>query len=322
MDTQPTWDWSAATADDAAARPADSATNQANPSPGDAGASQGTSSSSSSSRRHYGPRTCRICLETVYPTFPDTTASTLGIPVSSRPTYLSEDPDLGRLLSPCKCKGSQKYVHEGCLQAWRLANPTATRNYWSCPTCKFSYRMARLQYAAVLRSVWLRSLISLAVLVICTFAFGFIADPILDLWFDPVGTLSDTVTSVITDIEAMNPPKYQYSSTWGEHFLKGFFSLGLVGLFKSMLAMGPLHWFNVRIGLGSGRRGTGRARVDNINLAYVLIGAFTFLVGIWKVVNAVITRILKRVSDRVVDIGGDDDGEFEEAAAQEERKNQ
>src|ERR1044071_6988646 len=71
-------------------------------------------------RRHYKPRTCRICLEVVQPSteLDDSFAGRI-FTSKAQGRYVSEDPDLGRLMSPCQCKGSQKYVHEGCLQAWR-----------------------------------------------------------------------------------------------------------------------------------------------------------------------------------------------------------
>ncbi|PHH82820.1 hypothetical protein CDD82_4692 [Ophiocordyceps australis] len=261
--------------------------------------------------RRHGPRTCRICLETEQPRYPTGFASTFGMSPSSRqPTYVSDDPELGRLLSPCRCKGSQKYVHEGCLTSWRMANPMATTNYWQCPTCKFSYRLVRMQWASMLSSKWAQVALTLTAMVLGIFLLGFVADPILDLWFDPVGTISDTVANVVSDIEAQRPPPHQEPTTWTEHFTKGFFSLGFVGFIKSVVAMGPWQWLNLRNSglLGSGRRrGTGRARMDNFNILFVLIGTFTFLMAIWKLVNAVSARVLKIVSDKVFDVGADDD---------------
>lgn len=102
-------------------------------------------------RRYYPPRTCRICLETVLPTYHTPPEGLPGI-FQSGPsvTYESEE---GRLLRPCKCKGSSKYVHEGCLQAWRHADPSyGRRNYWQCPTCGFRYRLARMGWARIIAS--------------------------------------------------------------------------------------------------------------------------------------------------------------------------
>ena len=96
--------------------------------------------------RQYGPRTCRICLETVLPTFEPVSSSLPNI-FQPQPSvsYISEDPDSGRLIRPCKCKGSSRYVHERCLQTWRHADPNyGRRNYWDCPTCGFRYRLERV----------------------------------------------------------------------------------------------------------------------------------------------------------------------------------
>ena len=100
-------------------------------------------STRSSRRTHWPPRQCRICLEVVQPTF--------DVPSEHLPGFLQSsgnvkyEDESGRLIRPCLCKGSAKYVHEGCLQAWRHADPGyGRRNYWQCPTCQFKYRLARL----------------------------------------------------------------------------------------------------------------------------------------------------------------------------------
>lgn len=331
MDTQPTWSWSSATGNST-----NGPTDTAGPSSSQPRQSQGSSSTKASDtsssgprRRKYGPRSCRICLETEHPRFPTDTSTTFGIASTSpRPTYKSDDPELGRLLSPCKCKGSQKYVHEGCLQAWRLANPTAARNYWQCPTCKFTYRMARLHWAAALSSKVTQIALTVVVLILSIFVLGFIADPLFDLWFDPFGTVTDTISNVINDIEAVREPDWEPPTTWQEHFAKGFFSLGLVGLVKTMFATAPWHWFNLRTyGMGGGRRqGTGRARAENMSWVFILIGAMTFLMAIWRFVKALSARVLKNVSDSVLDVnddaGDDDDDAGVDVNPDEQRKDE
>lgn len=312
MSTQPTWNWDLPLANESAP---DGPGNPGTGSPGQQPPDDDTAEASrarGTGARRYGPRTCRICLDTEQPQYPSDATSTFGLSASSRPWYASDDPELGRLLSPCKCKGSQKYVHEGCLNSWRLANPMAARNYWQCPTCKFNYRLARLHWASMLSSKWAQVALTLAVVFVGIFFLGFIADPILDLWFDPVGTISDTVSSVVADVEAMKPSRYDEPASWTDHFAKGFFSLGFVGFIKSLVAMGPWQWLNLRSSgmLGSARRrGTGRARMDNFNLVFVLIGAFTFFMAMWKAVRAISTRVLNNVSDKVLDVSEDDGGD-------------
>jgi hypothetical protein len=106
-----------------------------------------------SKERHWKPRTCRICLETVLPTYQPPSENLPGF-LRTGPSVIYESEDGGRLLRPCHCKGTSKYVHEGCLQAWRHANPDyARRNYWECPTCGYKYRLQRLGWSRAISSI-------------------------------------------------------------------------------------------------------------------------------------------------------------------------
>ena len=45
-------------------------------------------------------------------------------------------------LRPCKCDGSQRYVHSKCLERWRKFGPGKA---WStCPVCNTEYKMAKV----------------------------------------------------------------------------------------------------------------------------------------------------------------------------------
>lgn len=119
----------------------------------DAG-SQNQSRQRTNRTKCYPPRTCRICLETVAPTY-EPSVGNLASFVNPTPSvsYISADPAAGRLIRPCKCKGSSRYVHEGCLQTWRHADPAyGKRNYWQCPTCNFRYRLERMAWASWISS--------------------------------------------------------------------------------------------------------------------------------------------------------------------------
>ncbi|KAL2160868.1 hypothetical protein VTH06DRAFT_1065 [Thermothelomyces fergusii] len=259
-------------------------------------------------QRHYRPRTCRICLEVVYPTT-DIDESLAGRVFSSkaRVRYVSEDPELGRLMSPCRCKGSQKYVHEGCLRAWRNAAPLSDRNYWRCPTCHFEYRLERLRWGRWLSSKVLRAALTVAILLLTVFVLGFVADPIIGFWEDPFGSLVGGLLDFDFDFDFDKPVlPDEGPGSWSLHFLKGFLSLGLLGFLKTMYLMSPWHWFNIRFGGYRRRRGTGRDRLQQINWGLVLIGVLTFLGATWKFVNHLTAKALEKASDRVVDVQEDD----------------
>lgn len=225
--------------------------------------------------KHYKSRTCRICFEDVQPTFDFPSAPTQFLGGKPRVRYVSED--MGRLMRPCKCKGSQKYVHEGCLRAWRTAAPS-NRNLWHCPTCKYAYRLERLTWGKWASSKVLRAALTALILVSAIFLLGFIADPIINLWSDPLGMFIETLTGPLDEFEELRDWLPQEEpNTWSWHFYKGFMSLGLVGLVKSFIAMTPWHFWNIRIGGGARRGGRGRDRLENISWTLVLIGVVTFL---------------------------------------------
>ncbi|KAF1989035.1 hypothetical protein K402DRAFT_327563 [Aulographum hederae CBS 113979] len=246
----------------------------------------------------YPPRTCRICLETVQPTFHPPSEH---IPTMFRPqgnvTYDSEE---GRLLKPCKCKGTQKYVHEKCLESWRTSSAgSGSQNYYKCPTCRHSYRIERVKWGNWLRSTASQVGLTITILIFTIFLLGFFADPVLNTyyWFHGIDYVD------IEDEEA---------STWGLHFANGLVSLGLLSFLKTFLSA-PVRFFNFRIGgTGNAQVGnTGRDRLQNVSWLVVLIGVMTFLWAVWKGVRALTRRFLEGAAERVMDVDGEDPDDAE-----------
>ncbi|QIW97201.1 hypothetical protein AMS68_002719 [Peltaster fructicola] len=256
-------------------------------------------------RKHWPPRQCRICLELVQPTFE---MNDSPLPASLRPkprvTYTSSEG--GRLLRPCKCKGTQKYVHEDCLSAWRMADPLAKRNYWECPTCRYRYHLQRLTWAAYISSTSSQLGLTMLILLVTVFVLGFVADPIINLYLDPVYTVysgGGPTGSLVFEDEAAG---------WTEHFVKGLASLGLLGFAKFLFTLSPLNVFNIRArggGFGGARvaAGTGRDRLSQIGWIAILVGVVTFLWAVWKAVRAWSRRTLQAAGERVMDVPGSND---------------
>ena len=237
-------------------------------------------------RTHWPPRQCRICLEVVQPTYNPPSENLPGFLQSSHPNVVYED-EGGRLIRPCLCKGSSKYVHDQCLQAWRHADPGyGRRNYWQCPTCGFKYRLARLGAGRFVGSVGksksificndytncsLAAQVALTIVIMASMVFilGFFADPILNLYFDPWGTLMPWSSSGRDYYYEPDPE----ADSWTEHFAKGFAGMGVLGFLKVLISS-PLSYF--RIGGGRGRA-TGRDRYEQVSWIIILIGVGTFL---------------------------------------------
>jgi len=55
------------------------------------------------------------------------------------------------LISPCLCRGSMRFVHVSCLNAWRAAAPDS-RQQFACGQCRFRYEIRRTRVAAFLQS--------------------------------------------------------------------------------------------------------------------------------------------------------------------------
>eukprot|EP00300_Choanocystis_sp_HF-7_P018831 c20152_g1_i3.p1 GENE.c20152_g1_i3~~c20152_g1_i3.p1 ORF type:complete len:974 (+),score=223.64 c20152_g1_i3:181-2922(+) len=81
----------------------------------------------------------------------------------------------GNLVAPCKCKGSMRYVHVGCLNAWRTSsnNPAS---FSQCDNCKYFYRIQRSKVALVFRSALFHLILAVttvcAGVIICAIAIG------------------------------------------------------------------------------------------------------------------------------------------------------
>lgn len=279
--------------------------------------------------RKYKVRTCRICFDEVPPTFEHLNATAILLGQKPRVVYISDDPECGRLMRPCQCKGTQQYVHEGCLNGWRMAQG-ADRNLWKCPTCLYEYRLNRLSWGRWISSTGVRVGITLLILLLSVFLLGFVADPILR-YADPVALLSDYSLGPLDDYEEVDEwiPDDEDYNTWHWHFTRGFASLGVIGMFQSLFSMRPQI---IRLGGGAmRRRGGGRERVENIQWGLVLIGVALFLhvscapadsdslnealtsqQTVWKAVSAYTARTLGRLSDTIVDVPGEDDEDEDE----------
>mmetsp|Transcript_1923 Transcript_1923/g.5068 ORF Transcript_1923/g.5068 Transcript_1923/m.5068 type:complete len:453 (-) Transcript_1923:249-1607(-) len=87
-----------------------------------------------------GPPICRICLGD-------------GTPVSrSSPASSSDVPPDERLISPCLCRGTVRYVHVTCLQRWRASAHGRSDSALRCGQCRYVYGVRRSGLALSLMS--------------------------------------------------------------------------------------------------------------------------------------------------------------------------
>lgn len=109
------------------------------------------------------------------------------------------------------------------------------------------------------------------------FLLGFIADPLINLYVDPLETIYYTEFWEQNNWAGAVPADKR--GTWLEHFVKGLATLGVLSFLKATLAASVWNLWNLR-GSGFVRRGgvTGRSRVASFSWIVVLIGVGHFLV--------------------------------------------
>ncbi|EGX48034.1 hypothetical protein AOL_s00081g361 [Orbilia oligospora ATCC 24927] len=268
----------------------------------------GPSSSSTSQPTQEQPRRrrrpvlkqCRICLDQ---------------------TTEDVDPELGRLISPCKCKGSARYVHEECLRAWRLHSANS-QSFYKCPTCHFEYRFLRLRVAQMMASTVLVGSITALILLITVYILGFVADPIINLYINPWyavdgGNFSFTINGFTVYGPALHntprsPPIPRSAVGVGivEHMVRGLSALGLIGFGKVLIF--SHHWIRYIFGGPGVRRGDGRDRLGQLSWIIIIWGVVNFLIFVWGYVKGWTKNILDKIAAGVADIGSEDDDEEEE----------
>ena len=80
----------------------------------------------------------------------------------------------GRLISPCVCKGSMKYIHVDCLEKWRHASRNR-KHFFECELCKYNYSFWRTWLISMLRN---RNVIHMTTVLACIICF-FVSNVIL-----------------------------------------------------------------------------------------------------------------------------------------------
>ncbi|ETS63509.1 hypothetical protein PaG_01800 [Moesziomyces aphidis] len=97
---------------------------------------------------------------------------------------------LGRLLSPCKCKGTMKYVHASCLDTWRAASLRSSSAV-ACDQCGAPYRFRKSKFIGIATSPTLLFLVSLFLFLMLIWTVGAAATLVMDL-YDKPATIAKT----------------------------------------------------------------------------------------------------------------------------------
>ncbi|KAK7468816.1 hypothetical protein VKT23_003316 [Stygiomarasmius scandens] len=104
------------------------------------------------------------------------------------------EPELGRLIRPCLCKGSISYVHVGCLKRWRTSSPNQSA-FFSCPQCHYKYRFARTKVVGIATNPIIVGAISAMIFTVLTLVSSTITTYLLSVFQEPSYSTSSVYVS-------------------------------------------------------------------------------------------------------------------------------
>ncbi|RMJ24671.1 RING finger [Aspergillus sp. HF37] len=153
--------------------------------------------------------------------------------------------------------------------------------------------------------------LTLGILMFTIFLLGFIADPIINLYVDPLDTFYYTEFWQPSALADGLPSGRK--TAWLEHLVKGLASLGVLSFIKVVFAFSP--WWSMRSsGVFSSGRSTGRNRVASIGWLVILIGVGSFLWAVYKGVRTWSGKTLEKAGERVMDVPLPDDDDAGETS--------
>ncbi|KAK3827827.1 MAG: hypothetical protein J3Q66DRAFT_321193 [Benniella sp.] len=231
---------------------------------------------------------------------------------------------LGRLISPCLCKGSMKYVHIECLNSWRARSPKRESHY-KCDTCKYSFSFRRTSFAQFLGHPLTVIALTLVAFVVLVFIAGFVMKLLLYLTMDepqefvyPVDFDDEDDVELLMQKEGtlvLKTPDslravFRIDKT---HMVFGSFFTSVIGFLQLLtsiiLSGGGGGVFRIGgFGLGGRRRGVraDRQREAGISgvvlIAMLVFGLFKSIYMTYKLVHRVSSHVLAKAEMMVLEV--------------------
>ncbi|KXS21140.1 hypothetical protein M427DRAFT_51412 [Gonapodya prolifera JEL478] len=222
-----------------------------------------------------------------------------------------------RLISPCKCKGSMRYVHLECLNEWREKSQKK-ESFYECDQCKYRYRFQRTFWAKMVMNELVLFLVTFTLFSLLVFLSGFAAKLVLRYWV--LDSPEDITAGVPLRVETEDDDDWLYRTlSFGpeslaltnidfSHFLAGAFLVGVfasIQVFLSFLTSPFPEWNYAggrwSLGGGGGARSTSRLGLV-IVVVVVLFGMVRTLVKIYGAVKDFSRRGLQVVESAILSV--------------------
>ncbi|MCO5575619.1 hypothetical protein L7F22_029421 [Adiantum nelumboides] len=91
------------------------------------------------------------------------------------------DESLGKLIAPCRCRGTMKFVHSACLTRWRALS-TRQSSVVACDQCGAAYRFRKSRFVGMATNQYLLFLVTLLLFTLLVWTVGFAAEGAVRRW--------------------------------------------------------------------------------------------------------------------------------------------
>lgn len=217
----------------------------------------------------------------------------------------------GKLISPCLCSGSIRFVHLACLNHWRRASANRKASF-QCDQCGFKYSMRRTRLASVLRASLVLNLVAISafavLLLCCAYLVAYLRS------FHPayaIELLNSTLLGSpeeggsgedhgdllsMMEMEAMYLLPLERLGLRVVDLCGSIVILGIVGVFFSGLTFDGLFL------LALGRR-RGRAEPDVAVIYLLLLGLVKFHLALYNFFKEYSAKLLQSAEENILEVG-------------------
>ena len=125
--------------------------------------------------------------------------------------------ELDRLISPCLCKGSSRYIHLKCLERWRELSPRK-ESFYRCDTCHYHYSFSRPWVAKALDKAWFPHVATVLLMLLMVYGFGWVGRGLYDKnlwhWKELFHHGIDPPPTNQTRVMGLDGPEYLFGLVW------------------------------------------------------------------------------------------------------------
>ncbi|KAI8843912.1 hypothetical protein BJ741DRAFT_589550 [Chytriomyces cf. hyalinus JEL632] len=241
---------------------------------------------------------CRICFDT-----DDDQDRFIGDTTIAHPgndPHNNNSNGLGRLISPCKCKGTMKFVHLHCLNEWRKVNPISA-SHFQCDQCGSKYLFERTKIAHILRNEAVVTTLTFLSFILLVFLAGFLGKLLIIFFLEQEAAAFSKISpdDLEDDLDRFlhrfmtHPKLFSLFSFDVTHFMSGAVIVGVVG----SMSFVSLSFSSMRM-----RQFRHRDAHTAMLSIVIVIGIVRALWWVYKKVRGFAVKSLELMEKRILDV--------------------